>query len=133
MLRAMRKPPASRKITRRQLIGSAVAAGLGGYALTGHEASPARAAPAGNAHLVWVWQFSTDSEPNSIAARLRDYGFGVIVKTHDGVDWMSEFDTSQYAVSGHPQVETLARYFEGAGVPFHAWCVLQDEKILGAA
>lgn len=120
----MRKPPASRKVTRRQLIGGAVAAGLGGYALIGDEASPARAAPAGNFHLVWVWQFSTDAEPNSIAARLRDYGFGVIVKTHDGVDWMSDFDTSQYAVSGHPQVQTLANYFEGAGVPFHAWCVL---------
>ena len=128
MLRAMRKTPASPKFTRRQLIGGAVAAGLGGYALKDIGATPAQAAPAGNAHLVWVWQFSTDAEPNSIAARLRDYGFGVIVKTHDGLDWMSEFDTSQYAVSGHPQVQTLSEYFEGAGVPFHAWCVLRGDK-----
>ena len=130
--------PAPRKLTRRQLIGGSIAAGLAANALLSSRAQPARAAPNGNFHLVWVWQFSTDSEPNSIAARLRDHGLGVIVKTHDGVEWMSEFDTSQYAVSGHPQVQTLSDYFEGNGVPFHAWCVVHgtdpiEEARLAAA
>jgi LysM repeat protein len=88
----------------------------------------ARAASDANHHLVWVWQFSTDDEPNGIAQRLRDQGMGVLLKTHDGVEWMAEYDTSEYAVSGHPQVKTLAEYFEGAGVPFHAWAVLHGDK-----
>jgi LysM repeat protein len=116
--------PVPRKLTRRQLIGGAVAAGLGANALLASRPAPAKAAPDGNYHLVWVWQFSTDAEPNSIAVRMRDQGLGIILKTHDGVEWMSEYDTSKYAVSGHPQVQTLTQYFEGAGVPFHAWCVL---------
>jgi len=133
----MRKSLAPRTFSRRQLIGGAVAAGLGGSALL-NGARPARAASNANHHLVWVWQFSTDDEPNSIAQRLRDQGLGVILKTHDGVEWMSEYDTSEYAVSGHPQVKTLAEYFEGAGVPFHAWAVLHgtnpiEEARLAAA
>ena len=124
----MRNSPATSKITRRQLVGGAIAAGLGGSALFNSKPSIARAAPDGNYHLVWVWQFSTDAEPNAIAARLRDRGLGVIVKTHDGVEWMAEYDTSEYAVSGHPQVQTLASYFEDAGVPFHAWCVLHGSN-----
>jgi LysM repeat protein len=124
----MRYSPTARKITRRQLIGGALAAGLGGTALLNSPARPARAANEGNHHLVWVWQFSTDAEPETIAARLAKYGMGIIHKTHDGIEWMAEYDTSRYAVSGHPQVQTLANYFEAAGVPFHAWCVLHGEK-----
>lgn len=123
----MRTPPTARKFTRRQLIGGAVAAGLGGGALL-RDTRPARAASNANHHLVWVWQFSTDDEPNGIAQRLRDQGMGVILKTHDGVEWMAEYDTSEYAVSGHPQVQTLSEYFEGAGVPFHAWAVVHGEN-----
>lgn len=77
-----------------------------------------------NHHLVWVWQFSTDGEPDVVGARLRDHGLGIIHKTHDGVSWMSRYDKSSYAVDGPRQIEVLARYFEDAGVPFHAWCVV---------
>jgi LysM repeat protein len=101
-----------------------VAAGLGGAAALGATSRPARAAPDGNYHLAWVWQFSIDGEPNAIGQKLRDNGLGILLKTHDGVTWMSEYDTSKYAVTGQPQVQVLANYFEGAGVPFHAWCVL---------
>ncbi len=88
----------------------------------------ARAAGLNNHHLAWVWQFSTDAEPDVIGAKLRDHGLGIILKTHDGVTWMSEYDTSPYAVSGPDQVQTLAKYFEDAGVPFHAWCVVHGAK-----
>jgi LysM repeat protein len=126
----MRYSPATRKFTRRQLIGGAVAAGLGGSALLSQKARPAVADAAndGNHHLVWVWQFSTDAEPEDIAPRLRNNGLGIILKTHDGTEWMSEYDTSRYAVSGYAQVQTLAQYFEGDGVPFHAWCVVHGDK-----
>jgi len=116
--------PPVRRYSRRQLIGATVATGLGGAAALGASTRPARAAASGNFHLAWVWQFSTDGEPNVIGQRLREYGLGILLKTHDGVTWMSEYDTSRYAVTGQPQVQVLANYFEGAGVPFHAWCVL---------
>lgn len=87
-------------------------------------AKPARAAPQGPRHLVWVWQFTADAEPNRIAPRLRDHSLGILLKTHDGTQWMSEYDKSAYAVSGPAQVGVLANYFESAGVPFHAWAVI---------
>lgn len=76
-------------------------------------------------HLVWVWQFSTDAAPNVIGADLRSYNLGIVLKTHDGVEWMSTYDKSPFAVSGPKQAETLARYYEDAGVPFHAWGVVK--------
>ena len=47
------------------------------------------------------------------------------MKTHDGIGWMSEYDGSPDAVSGPQQVARLAAFFEEAGVPFHAWCVVK--------
>jgi LysM repeat protein len=90
--------------------------------LAGRGSQPARAATRPK-HLVWVWQLTADGEPQFVAPRLRDFGLGIILKTHDGVTWMSEYDKSPYAVSGPAQVAVLANYFENAGVPFHAWCV----------
>ncbi len=111
------------RFTRRQLIGASAALGVGGLFLRGGHVPTVHAAQ-GDKHLVWVWQFSTDGEPNVVAARLRDNDVGIVLKTHDGVTWMSEYDTSPYAVSGPQQIQVLAKYFEEAGVPFHTWCVL---------
>lgn len=49
---------------------------------------------------------------------------GIMLKTHDGTDWMSLYDDSLYRVYGPEQVAVLADYFETYGVPFHAWCVV---------
>ena len=76
-------------------------------------------------HKVWLWQFSSDGEPDQVAANLGANGLGVLVKTHDGLDWMSRYDRSSHAVDGPRQVERLARLFEGRGVPFHAWSVIK--------
>jgi LysM repeat protein len=46
---------------------------------------------------------------------------------------MAEFDTSPYAVSGPGQVAVLAGYYEGAGIPFHAWCIVKGEEPLTEA
>ena len=119
----------SKKFSRRHVLGAAAALGAGAFLLGGKSGvRSARAAAATNHHLAWVWQFSTDAEPDVLGAKLRDHGLGIILKTHDGVTWMSEYDTSPYAVSGPEQVQVLAKYFEDAGVPFHAWCVVHGSR-----
>jgi LysM repeat protein len=120
----MSKIPQGKRLSRRQILGSSLALGLGGaLAQAGLRPPAARAAPA-NHHLVWVWQFSTDGPPNVVGARLHNHGLGIVLKTHDGLQWMSEYDKSPYAVSGPPQITVLTNYFESAGVPFHCWCVV---------
>ena len=94
--------------------------------------SQAQAAPAAarfggvlpTSHLVWVWQFNQDGEPERIRETLRSHGLGVALKTHDGTEWMAKYDTSRNAVSGAQQIGRLAEFFEAGGVPFHAWCVV---------
>ncbi len=72
-------------------------------------------------HFAWVWSFDSDGNPEDVREALAAHDLGVVVKTHDGTDWMSEFDTSPDAVSGPDQVAKLAAFFEAGGVPFHAW------------
>ncbi|HXJ83218.1 MAG TPA: hypothetical protein VMS64_31600 [Candidatus Methylomirabilis sp.] len=79
----------------------------------------------GPRHLVFVWQFAIDAQPHVIGAVLQRNGLGLILKTHHGVEWMSKFDTSPFAVTGPGQITTLAHYYEEAGVPFHAWTVVK--------
>lgn len=74
-------------------------------------------------HRMWVWEFTFDGPPWQIASDLAANGMGIVLKTHDGVDWMSTWDHTPDAVTGPGQVRTLANYFEDAGVPFHTWCV----------
>ncbi len=136
--------PASRFLSRRGFLTASLGLGATGLALAGrpgHAAAagqagagiapprlPASRAAAAASHLVWVWQFSTDDEPHFIGARLRQHNLGLVLKTHDGLDWMNEFDPSPYAVSGPAQTKVLADYFEGGGVPFHAWCVVRGDN-----
>ncbi len=75
-------------------------------------------------HLAWVWQFSTDGKPEVIREKLAAHGLGIALKTHDGVEWMSRYDKHAAAVSGPRRVAELAEFFEGGGVPFHAWAVV---------
>jgi hypothetical protein len=113
-------------INRRQLLAGAAALGAGAL-LAGKLGSSSSATNRvqGLRHLVWVWNFSNDAEPHRLGETLRHYGLGILLKTHDGVEWMSRYDRSHFAVSGPAQVETLARYYEDAGIPFHAWNVIK--------
>ena len=79
-------------------------------------------------HLVWVWQFRHDGDPTEIRDRLAANGLGVILKTHDGADWMSEFDDTATAVYGPQAVSEFARFFEDGGVPFHAWALVKGRE-----
>lgn len=123
----------ARRLTRRNFL-AATTVTLGGAALVtmGADCDPAmvrRIIQAQNAgpphHRVWVWRFSSDGSPAQIAANLAGNGLGVMVKTHDGLDWMGKWDPNPSAVSGPQQVQALANFFENNGVPFHAWCVVR--------
>ncbi len=76
-------------------------------------------------HGVWAWQFSIDGPAEEIAQTLSQYGLAVVMKTHDGVEWMSKYDDAADAIDGPGQVETVAGIFERYGVPFHAWAVVK--------
>ncbi len=86
------------------------------------EQSRANAAPR---HAVWVWQFSIDGAAEEIARNLAANNLAVVVKTHDGTEWMAKYDPMPGAISGPAQVATVAGIFENYGVPFHAWCVVK--------
>jgi hypothetical protein len=102
------------------VIGGLLGLGLG-------QAQPAAATQqtTGIDPLIWVWKFSADGPLGEIRDTLADTGIHVILKTHDGTNWMAEHDSSPDAVSGPGQVSRLAGTFEQAGIPFHAWCVVQ--------
>lgn len=123
----------NKNISRRTFLkASAVTAGAAALTLGVGQCDPAavrRAQQEKSAiaphHRVWVWQFTTDAPAAAIADRLKGTGMGVLVKTHDGLDWMSKYDHSTDAVSGPGQVERLASLFARHNVPFHAWSVIK--------
>jgi hypothetical protein len=78
-------------------------------------------------HLSWVWQGGTDGPKEAIADKLVASRMGVIVKSHDGTDWMSTYDHSPDAISGPAQVRRLADYYESRGVPFFTYAVVKGE------
>lgn len=117
-------------MSRRQFLasllgGCAVVAGVGGRSQGRMARASSRLRAVQPGHLAWVWQFDIDGEAEAIASVLVEHGLGVALKTHDGTEWMSEYDDSPDAVTGPRQVAWLAHYFEAAGVPFHAWCVVK--------
>ena len=118
------------RISRRQLL--AIAAMVAAAATLGSTCQippPPSVPPRGRAnglpHLAWAWHFGVDGPPERIVSVLAQNNLGIILKTHNGTDWMSKWDTTRYAITGPEQVAVLANYFETYGVPFHAYCVLQ--------
>jgi hypothetical protein len=56
---------------------------------------------------------------------LAQNNLAVVVKTHDGLDWMATYDRVPGAIDGPAQVANIAAAFERYGVPFHAWAVVK--------
>lgn len=79
-------------------------------------------------HLVWVWQFRHDGDPLEVRDRLAANGLGVVLKTHDGADWMAKYDESEFGIDGPQAVADFARFFEDGGVPFHAWALVKGRR-----
>jgi hypothetical protein len=120
-----------RALTRRRFIaGSAISAGAAAVSLGLGPCDPRLIrklqqdkAPQPPHHIIWAWQFSADGSLAAIASALKGTGLGVLVKTHDGIEWMSKYDNAPDAITGIAQVRTVARYFEDRGIAFHAWAV----------
>jgi hypothetical protein len=120
-----------RALTRRSFIaGSAITAGAAAVSLGLGPCDPRLIRklqqdkdPQTPHHIVWVWQFSADGSLAAIASALNGTGLGVLVKTHDGIEWMSTYDNSPDAITGVERVRNVASYFENRGIPFHAWAV----------
>jgi hypothetical protein len=117
-------------ITRRTFLQTAAtgAAAVGALAVLGHSPASAQVQPATGLiaqHLSWVWEFQRDGSKEEIRDVLAAHGLGILLKTHDGTNWMSRFDKAPDAVTGPEQVRNLVRFFEAGGVPCHAWCVLK--------
>jgi hypothetical protein len=87
----------------------------------------------GSNHLAWVWQFEDDGAPDVIRPMLARNGLGIILKTHDGTDWMGRWDTSRTAIHGPEHVRGWSNFFEAMGVPFHAWAVVEGHDPIGEA
>lgn len=119
---------------RRFLAGAgAAAAGLALAPIVGRTRGRAATAPRANSadeprHLVYVWQFSVDGHAAAIRRTLAAHGLGLVLKTHDGTEWMSEYDDAPGAVDGPDRVAELAAFFEAGGVPLHAWAVVRGEQ-----
>ncbi|MBI5288424.1 MAG: hypothetical protein HY873_05585 [Chloroflexi bacterium] len=77
------------------------------------------------AHSVWVWQFASDGGLDTIAEQMQGKGVGVVLKTHDGLDWMSTYDHHPDAITGANRARNVGLYFEDRGIPYHAWCVVK--------
>jgi hypothetical protein len=127
--------PAS--LSRRQFLGT-LAAGAGAAAaatlLGDIGTSEASTAPdRGLNHLAWVWQWADDGKEADIRTVLKDFGMGILLKTHDGTTWMGKYDNSGRRINGPRDIQSAANYFESAGVPFHAWCVVKGTDVMTEA
>ncbi len=132
-------PDPGSPLSRRRLLGVAGGLALGALTpgvLAAREAPFAAAPPrprertTGTArHLAWVWQFRHDGDPAAIRDTLAAHGLGIVLKTHDGAEWMSRYDPTKTAVDGPARVAEYARFFEDAGVPFHAWAVVKGNRV----
>ena len=52
-------------------------------------------------------------------------GMSVMLKTHDGAEYMKHWDRSPPAIGSAEEVRPYAAFFESRGVQFHAWAVVQ--------
>ena len=51
------------------------------------------------------------------------------VKVTNGVHWMSEYDSSEMAISGRQSIDSWVAACHSAGFGFHAWCVPQGLRV----
>ncbi|KAB2862123.1 MAG: hypothetical protein F9K46_07480, partial [Anaerolineae bacterium] len=83
----------------------------------------------------WHWRGAAVAE-NTIEELVRTikqwapYVTQVWVKTSDGDDWMSTFDTNpSMAIAGPASIARWVQVLEANGMGFHAWCVPKGVNI----
>ncbi|MBI5929345.1 MAG: peptidoglycan DD-metalloendopeptidase family protein [Chloroflexi bacterium] len=84
---------------------------------------------------LWHWRGAAVAE-NTIEDLVRTikqwspYVTQVWVKTSDGSDWMSQYDTKpSMAISGPASIARWVQVLEANGMEFHAWCVPKGQNI----
>jgi hypothetical protein len=121
-----------RNVNRRRFLGGSAAtlAGAAAMSLGLGQCDPAlirrlkqNENPQAPHHTVWAWQFSADGALDVMASALAGKGLGVLIKSHDGLDWMSKYDHAPDAITDAQRLHNVAMYFEDRGIPCHAWCV----------
>lgn len=90
--------------------------------------SPHKTTPYDGKVAVWHWKGSAVPQ-NTISQVLNDIKSNapnvsqVWVKITNGTHWMSEYDTSDMAISDASSVDAWVSACQAAGLEFHAWCV----------
>ena len=77
-----------------------------------------------------IWQFGRDypgADPNDVNLPVKT----VYIKTHDGTDWMSKYDSNPNAVSGPDALRKLIQDYSYQGVDVVAWFVPYGTDIEG--
>ncbi|HET8945145.1 MAG TPA: hypothetical protein VFO59_10220, partial [Dehalococcoidia bacterium] len=77
-----------------------------------------------------IWQFGRDypgAESNDLNLPIKT----VYIKTHDGTDWMSTYDSHPKAVSGPDALRNLVRDYSYQGIGVVAWFVPYGTDIEG--
>ena len=75
-----------------------------------------------------VWQFNQDYP----GANARDSQLPVntiYIKTHDGINWMSKWDTNPAAISGPDRLRQVVDYYRSHGIDVVAWFVPKGGEI----
>ncbi|HXG36175.1 MAG TPA: dockerin type I repeat-containing protein [Dehalococcoidia bacterium] len=99
-------------------------------------AAPASAGGAPPAQIdAFIWQLDKDypgANPNDSQLPIKD----VYIKTHDGTDWMSTYDSHPEAISGPAALKKVMDIYQSQGIGVAAWFVpkgLDVEKQLEMA
>ena len=103
-------------------------------------AAPSRhkATPYDGKVAIWHWKGSAVAQ-NTINEVLNDIKTNapdvnqIWVKITNGTNWMSEYDTSDMAISGASSVDQWVSACQTAGIEFHAWCVPKGLNVPGEA
>jgi len=69
-----------------------------------------------------IWQFNRDYPAGTPADTSLSINT-VYIKTHDGTDWMSTFDSHPAAVSGPASIQSLINVYGSQGISVAAWFV----------
>ena len=97
---------------------------------------PVKPTPYDGKIAIWHWSGRSIAEDtmeqllDNIRARTPNVN-QIWVKITDGVQWMSEYDSSDLAVHGPGSVDEWVRACRARGLEFHAWCVPHGLDIPG--
>lgn len=91
--------------------------------------------PYDNKVAIWHWKGDSLAERTieDVVRSIKQFAphaTQVFVKTTDGVDWMSRFDTrTDTRIDGPAAIKRWVQVLEANGMEFHAWCVVKGQDV----